>query len=247
METTVKPIVATTSLSFLLHGVVFAGLLLIYDQLTAPDGGVGRGVEIELISSALVSDQQEADVPRRSKIKSEAKPVSSPEARMHARQKKFAENTLVSPVSTQTIPVIDPVTEPFDEGIVKQNSAEQNYNIEHKRLSEDDSESTAHTAQSTNASQQQHTILELLHRRISDNKEYPYLARRQRREGVATVAFVLHPDGKVENTHLVTSSRTTALDRAALSAVKQIEPFVLAQEYLEHAEEFQVDIEFELL
>lgn len=243
METTAKPIVATTSLSFLLHAVAFAGLLLVFDQVTVPDGGVGRGVEIELISSVLVSDQQEADVPRRSETKSD----SSSEARMHATQKKFAENTLTSPVSRQTIPVIDPVTEPVDEGIVKQSSAEQSYNIEQKQLSADESESTAHTAQSTNASQQQHTIIELLHRRISDNKEYPYLARRQRREGVATVAFVLHPDGKIENTHLVTSSRTTALDRAALSAVKQIEPFTLALEYLEHAEEFQVDIEFELL
>ncbi len=247
METTAKPIVATTSLSFLLHGAAFAGLLLIYDQLTAPDGGVGRGVEIELISSALVSDQQEADVPRRSEIKSETKPVSSSEARMHATQKKFAENILTSPVSRQAITVIGSVTEPVATDVVEQSNAEQLYNLQQNQLSTNASESTADMAQSTNASQQQHTILELLHRRISDNKEYPYLARRQRREGIATVAFVLHPDGKIENTHLVTSSRATALDRAALSAVKQIEPFTLAQEYLEHAEEFQVDIEFELL
>ena len=238
MDTTAKPIVATTSLSFLLHGVAFAGLLLVLDQVTTPDGGVGRGVEIELISSALVSDQQEADVPRRSEIKSEAKPDSSSEALRHAKKKKFAENALTSLVSTQTVSVIHSVTEPVDTDVV-----EQQYNIQ---LSADESESTAHTAQSTNASQQQHAILELLHRRISDNKEYPYLARRQRREGVATVAFVLHPDGKIENTHLVTSSRAAALDRAAISAVKHIEPFTIAQEYLEHAEQFQVDIKFDL-
>ncbi len=246
METTAKPIVATTSLSFLLHGVAFAGLLLVYDQVTAPDGGVGRGVEIQLISSVLVSDQQEADVPRRSEIKSEAKPDTSSKTLTHAAQKKFAENILTSPVSRQTISVIDSAAEPVDTDVVEQNSAEQQYNIQQNQLSADESESTADTAQSTNASQQQHAILELLHRRISDNKEYPYLARRQRREGVATVAFVLHPDGKIENTHLVTSSRAAALDRAAISAVKHIEPFTLAQEYLEHAEEFQVDIEFDL-
>ena len=247
METTAKPIVATTSLSFLLHGVVFAGLLLAFDQVTAPDGGVGRGVEIELISSVLVADQQETDVPHRPEMKSEAKPDSSSETMTHAEQNKFAENTLTSPVSTHTIPVIDPVTEPVDADVVDQNSAEQQYDIEQKQLSADESESAADTAQSTNASQQQHAILELLHRRISDNKEYPYLARRQRREGVARVAFVLHPDGKIENTRLVTSSRAAALDRAALLAVKHIEPFTLAQEYLEHAEEFQVDIKFDLL
>jgi TonB family protein len=247
METTAKPIVATTSLSFLLHGVAFAGLLLVFDQVTAPDGGVGRGVEIELISSVLVSDQQEADVPRRPETKPEAKPDDSTETLMHAVQKKSAENILISPVSRQTVPVIDSVTEPVDTAAVDQSSAEQLNDIQQKQLSTDESVSTAHTVQSTNASQQRHSILELLHRRISDNKEYPYLARRQRREGVATVAFVLHPDGKIENTHLVTSSRAAALDRAALSAVKHIEPFTLAQEYLEHAEEFQVDIEFDLL
>ncbi len=247
METTAKPIVATTSLSFLLHGVVFAGLLLAFDQVTAPDGGVGRGVEIELISSVLVSDQQEADVPRRPEIKSKVKPDSSSETLTHAAEKKFAENILTFPVSRKTASVMDSVTEPVTTDVVDQSSAEQNYNIQQKQLSADESESAAHTAQSTNASQQQHAILELLHRRISDNKEYPYLARRQRREGVARVAFVLHPDGKIENTHLVTSSRAAVLDRAALTAVKQIEPFTLAQEYLDHAEEFQVDIKFDLL
>ena len=110
METTAKPIVATTSLSFLLHGVAFAGLLLVFDQVTAPDGGVGRGVEIELISSVLVSDQQEADVPRRPETKPEAKPDDSTETLMHAVQKKSAENILISPVSRQTVPVIDSVT-----------------------------------------------------------------------------------------------------------------------------------------
>ena len=251
METTAKPIVATTSLSFLLHGVAFAGLLLFYNQVTTQDGGVGRGVEIELISSALVSDQQEADVPRRSETKREAKPDTPSETLMHATQKKFAENTLTSTVSTQTVSVIDTVidsvAEPVDTDLVEQSWNEQQLNIEQVQLNAYDNESVASVAQSTNASQQQHAILELLHRRISDNKEYPYLARRQRREGVATVAFVLHPDGRIENTHLVTSSRAAALDRAAISAVKHIEPFTVAQEYLEHAEQFQVDIKFDLL
>ena len=245
METTTKPIVATTSLSFLLHGVAFAGLLLVFDQLTTPDEGVGRGVEIQLISSVLVSDQQEADVPRRSETK--PKPNSSSEILMHEAEKKFAENILTSPISTQTVSVIDSVAEPVDTDVIEQNSAEQQYNIQQKQLSAYESESLASVTQATNASQQKHAILELLHRRISDNKKYPYLARRQRREGVATVAFVLHPDGKIENTHLVTSSRAAALDRAAISAVKHIEPFTVAQEYLEHAEEFQVDIKFDLL
>ena len=239
MDSTTKPIVATTSLSFLLHGVAFAGLLLVFDQVTTLDGGVGRGVEIQLISSVLVSDQQEADVQREQKVVAD----TSSDSLIHASQKKFAENSLTSLNNAQAIVV----TEPEEKVFIDKKSTHQQQNIKQAQLSVDANESSASVAQSTNASQQQHTILDLLHRRISDNKEYPYLARRQRREGVATVAFVLHPDGKIENTRLVTSSRATALDRAALSAVKQIEPFTLAQEYLEHAEEFQVDIEFDLL
>ena len=238
MDCAIKPIAATTSLSFLLHGVAFAGLLLVYEQ-AVQDEGVGRGVEIQLISSVLVSDQQEVDVPR----KQEAVAEDSSESLIHVAQKKFAENILTTLNSAQAIVV----TESEEKELVDKNRAEQQRYIEQVQLNAYEDESAASVAQSTNASQQQHAILELLHRRISDNKVYPYLARRQRREGVATVAFVLHPDGKIENTHLVTSSRAAALDRAALSAVKHIEPFVVAQEYLEHAEEFQVDIEFDLL
>ena len=242
MDTTAKPIVATTSLSFLLHGVAFAGLLLVFDQVTAPEGGVGRGIDIQLISSVLVSDQQEADVLRKSEIKSEAKPDRSSETLMHATQKKFSEDILTSLDSTQAVVAIKSVEKEF----IDKNRSEQQLDIEQVQLNTYDNESVTSVAQSTNALQQRHAILELLHKRISDNKEYPYLARRQRREGVATVAFVLHPNGKIENTHLVTSSRAAALDRAAISAVKHIEPFTAAQEYLEHAEQFQVDIKFDL-
>jgi TonB family protein len=249
MDTTAKPIVATTSLSFLLHGVVFAGVLLVYNQVATLDEGVGRGVEIQLVSSVLVAEQLETDVPQKQKVVVD----TAAESIIHAPQKEFAENILTSLSSTQAVAYAASKEAPFSDDIedVKQEDLQQEdvqqHIIEQVQLSVQDTESAASVAQSTNASQQQHAILELLHRRISDNKVYPYLARRQRREGVATVSFVLHPDGKIENTHLVTSSRATALDRAALSAVKHIEPFVVAQEYLEHAEEFQVDIEFDLL
>ena len=101
--------------------------------------------------------------------------------------------------------------------------------------------------QATNASHQRHSILELLHDRISSNKKYPYLAQRQRREGITTVAFVLHPDGTIENTRLLNSSQVATLDRAALSAVRDSEPFIVAKDYLDQSTEFQIDIVFDLL
>jgi len=237
MDYTAKPIAITTSLSLLIHAVAIAGLLLVYGQVITPVAGVGNGVEIQLVSSVLVSDQQQATIPRKQQARSHL--LSKPRA--IAVQKKIAEHTLTVPTSRK----IFPVTETAD--MVEHDDTEQRHDNQQQPPIIFDSEGVADTAQATNSSQQKHAILELLHRRISDNKEYPYLARRQRREGVATVAFVLHPDGKIENTRLVSSSHVAVLDRAALSAVRHIEPFAPAQEYLKQAEEFQVDIEFELL
>ncbi len=99
MDTTAKPIVATTSLSFLLHGVVFAGVLLVYNQASTLDEGVGSGVEIQLISSVLVAEQLETDVPRKQKVVVD----TAAESMIHAPQKKFAENILTSLSSTQAV------------------------------------------------------------------------------------------------------------------------------------------------
>lgn len=237
-----------------MHGVAFAGLLLAYDQFATQDEGVGRGVEIHLISSVRVSNQLETDQLETNQLETDQLEVgkvikekasqsateeTTTESTALSIQEKYAEDMLTSLIAPQ---VVAEPTE-VEQEVLSQQALEQQSVLLEAGLSE----SVEHVAQSTNASQQQHTILELLHRRISDNKQYPYLARRQRREGVATVAFELHPDGKIENTRLVTSSHASALDRAALTAVKHIEPFTVAHEYLEQAETFQVDIEFELL
>lgn len=74
---------------------------------------------------------------------------------------------------------------------------------------------------------------------------YEHVARLD--EGIATVAFVLHPDGSIEDARLVVSSHARLLDRAALAAVEQVEPFEAAKDYLKTAETFQVDIAFDLL
>ena len=239
MDTAKKPIVTTTSLSLLLHAVAVAGALLVYQQTSREDAGVGQGIEIQLVSSVQVSDQQEADVARKQEIAQEA----LPESLIHAAEKKFAEDILTSLNTTHAVVAKDPV----EKELIDNSMADLQPDTRQNQLLAYETEGLAYATQATSASQQQHTILELLHRRISDNKEYPYLARRQRREGVATVSFVLHPDGTVENAHLVSSSHAVALDRAALTAVKYIEPFSVAKEYLEKSKTFQVDIEFDLL
>ena len=91
------------------------------------------------------------------------------------------------------------------------------------------------------------SIIELLHTKISEYKQYPYMARRQRREGIARIEFVLHPDGSINDAHLVHSSRTRSLDNAAIKAVESIEPFLDAREYLDQPQAFQVDVVFNVL
>lgn len=235
MNTASAPIIATTSLSVLLHGVVVVALLAGYGQ-TSPNAAVGQGLEIELISSVTESEQHETDVPHKQQV-AERKNIKDtvPEKQHKTHQPKI----LASLRSDEAIIVVDDIdVRQHDDAIHEDDS-----------LVRSDNEKDSHSSvlRSTDASHNHHSILELLHSSISNNKKYPYLAQRQRREGITTVAFVLHPDGTIENTRLINSSQTGSLDRAALSAVKGIEPFIVAKEYLDQSEEFRIDVVFDLL
>ena len=61
------------------------------------------------------------------------------------------------------------------------------------------------------------------------------------------VEFVLHPDGSVQNPRLLQSSRTTSLDKAALEAVKSIEPFTPAGNFIDRPEAYRVDVVFNVM
>ena len=241
MDNATKPIAASASLSILLHGVIFAASLLVYEHAVTISEGVGRGIEIELISSMMVSQQKETSQTRSQRFLSKSVFQAIPEPESESEKNGASSRALTALSNAEAITV----SELFDD-------ASQNNDLRQKQrraeqLITGQGESTALVKQSTSASQQQHSIIELLHSRISENKDYPYLARRQRREGTTTVAFVLHPDGSLENARLVSSSQTMALDRAALAAVKRIEPFSDARQYIEQAKEFQIDVVFELL
>ena len=92
-------------------------------------------------------------------------------------------------------------------------------------------------------------LLELtdrLHRAIEREKRYPLSARRLGREGTASVAFQLRPDGAIDAIQVAASSGEPALDRAALRAVQGISPFGSAGDYLDESTPFRVDIAFRL-
>ncbi len=81
---------------------------------------------------------------------------------------------------------------------------------------------------------------------INRQKNYPYMARRQHREGLVKLNFVMHPNGNVTNIAIVESSRFHLLDKAAMQAVESISPFHLAAEYLTMQQHYDVGIDFRL-
>ena len=66
---------------------------------------------------------------------------------------------------------------------------------------------------------------DMLRLKIESNKKYPPSAQKRQIEGRVVVGFTLSPSGHVTSAEIVQSSRHSALDEAALSAVKTAAPF----------------------
>ena len=232
------PLKLSTTLSILLHGVVVVVLL----TTMQPKQPGGESLTIELVASVTPGSQSQAmqgSQPEKTSKKISAKTQDE----SLATENFTVENSVSEDVLHQTKQKADTVIAkaPVNKSKAEKVKVAVVNDATVKKAAE------ASIALSSNTLQQPESMLGLLHASISANKEYPYLARRQRREGMATVGFILHPDGTIEDTHLVHSSNASVLDRAALSAVKRIEPFVPAQHYLEQAETFKVNVVFSLL
>jgi len=89
-------------------------------------------------------------------------------------------------------------------------------------------------------------LLALLHDAISREQRYPLLARRQHREGTATVSFKLSPNGDMNGINIDRSSGFRMLDTAALGAVSRVAPFKPAQVFLTEITRFEVNVMFRL-
>ena len=90
------------------------------------------------------------------------------------------------------------------------------------------------------------TLAALLHAAIERQKQYPASAQEQEREGRATLAFTLLPNGDVKNLHIQHTSGTASLDQAALAAINAAVPFQDVARYLTTAENYQLDVVFAL-
>jgi protein TonB len=220
MNTALSPISVTTFISLVLHAALMAVVLPMQEVMQS----TGAGINIELVSSTTVSNKRETEQAARKAVASKLQ-TRTDEA--HQLKKVIAKKKQQS----------DPVAETLAQSSAPESTSE----------SIDDDAGKNVLARSTNAAMHDISIIELLHTRISERKQYPYMAKRQGREGVARVEFVLHPDGSINDTRLVHSSRTRTLDRAALEAVKGIEPFEPAKDYLYQPEAFQVDVVFNMI
>lgn len=222
MNAAFTPVTYSTAFSLALHAVLITVILP-----GRPDvmQATGDGVAIELVRSSYSTNQDQTELAAdRTNASIRSAPAAQP-------QPVYAMTAHTIARDAQS-PAVEQVTDDL--------SASETQSIDH------DAGDKVITA-STRSSAQNATIIELLHSSISQHKQYPYLAIRQRREGVARVAFVLHPNGAINDTRLVQSSRTRILDKAALDAVKRIEPFKLAKDYIEKPEAFQVDVVFNVM
>lgn len=89
-------------------------------------------------------------------------------------------------------------------------------------------------------------LLTLLHTAIQNQQRYPDSAMQMEREGRSTVTFILQTNGQVENVHITKTSGTQSLDEAALAAVHAAAPFKHIDKYLHNAQEYSIDVVFEL-
>lgn len=89
-------------------------------------------------------------------------------------------------------------------------------------------------------------LIALLHDAIQRKQQYPSSAWEMQRQGRVTVVFQLFEDGHVSGVRILKSSGTSSLDQAAIQAVHDAAPFREIVAYIKKAQEYQIDIVFEL-
>jgi protein TonB len=84
--------------------------------------------------------------------------------------------------------------------------------------------------------------------RIEKAKHYPLVARRRRMEGVVKCKFTISRDGMLKHVEVIKKNRFSALDRAAVAAVKKGAPYPAFPKFLKDSTfTSTVDIRFELM
>jgi protein TonB len=112
----------------------------------------------------------------------------------------------------------------------------------HESASKDDSVNASNDKRKTILSELQRLLLA----EINLHKHYPLSALRMGQQGTARVGFRLRKNGYIDALAVLRSSGHESLDRAALSAINDIQPFTPADRLLTKAADMQIDIVFQL-
>ena len=89
-------------------------------------------------------------------------------------------------------------------------------------------------------------LLTLLHTAIAQQQHYPASAQELEQTGRVTLSFTLFPDGSINQLTITRSSGISSLDNAALAAINAATPFQRVDRYLKAAQQYQLDVVFEL-
>jgi protein TonB len=101
-------------------------------------------------------------------------------------------------------------------------------------------------SQGTNQNSNLSELQRLLLAEINLHKHYPLSALRMGQQGTARVGFRLRKNGYIDALAVLRSSGHDSLDRAALSAINNIQPFAPADRLLTTTADLQIDIVFQL-
>lgn len=66
---------------------------------------------------------------------------------------------------------------------------------------------------------------DMVKRKIQESKRYPPWARKQEFEGISRLAFILLPNGMLQDVRIIHSSGVDILDKEAIATVKRASPF----------------------
>ncbi len=87
-------------------------------------------------------------------------------------------------------------------------------------------------------------LLQLLHKQIQSNQQYPKSALLLGQKGTTRVEFRLTPDGRIDALKIISPSGSKSLDTAALAAVSAINPVKEAANYLKTTQQYYIDVIF---
>ncbi len=224
------------SISLLIHLLFFLAYLILFKQALKSPKVVE--IDLSLLPSAEYKEEKRQDLKPLHHTQP-AKPLEKPKELKEAPQKEKTRELSTSQtkpeVSSESLPVekktaqVSPLqesiptkpTEKASEGN-KQEPAVRSF--ESGKVQRPEESASQSQAPQTLATQKEAFLkekLSVISAIVQRNISYPPLARKMGWEGKVVVCFVLLPDGRLENLHILESSGYEVLDRNALEAVRK--------------------------